>query len=84
MKINGVNYRWKDKEKGEELKMGLIAQNIEKVYPELVKTGKDGFKAVEYANLVAALIEAIKEQQRIIDTQRSELLKQRRENEENK
>ena len=35
MKINGVNYRWKDKEKGKELKMGLIAQNIEKVYPEL-------------------------------------------------
>ena len=41
--------------------MGLIAQNVEKVYPELVNTDDEGIKSVEYANLVAALIEAIKE-----------------------
>lgn len=41
---------------------GLIAQEVEAVYPELVKTGKDGYKSVEYANLVSVLIEAFKEE----------------------
>ena len=54
--------------------MGLIAQEVEKVFPRLVKTDKDtGLKAVDYASLVAALIEAIKDQQEIIESQKLEI-----------
>ena len=41
--------------------IGLIAQEIETVFPELVSTQKDGYKSVSYSNLVAPLIEAVKE-----------------------
>ena len=52
--------------------MGLIAQEVEKVAPELVKTDKNtGLKSVLYANLVAPLIEAVKELHTILlDMQR--------------
>jgi hypothetical protein len=43
--------------------MGVIAQEVEQVVPELVFTDADGIKSVAYANTVALLIEAIKEQQ---------------------
>ncbi len=52
----------------------MIAQEVEIVFPELVKTNPDtGFKSVEYGNLVAPLIEAIKEQQAEIEILRTEL-----------
>jgi len=47
--------------------MGTIAQEVEQVVPELVFTDADGIKSVAYANTVALLIEAIKEQQKQID-----------------
>jgi len=61
--------------------VGLIAQEVEKVYPELVRVDPiTNMKSVEYGNLVAPLIEAVKEQeakidaqQRAIDELRSEL-----------
>lgn len=43
--------------------IGLIAQEVEKVLPELVRTESDGYKSVDYAKLVPVLVEAIKEQQ---------------------
>jgi hypothetical protein len=43
--------------------MGVIAQEVEQVVPELVFTDEKGIKSVAYANTVALLIEAIKEQQ---------------------
>lgn len=44
-----------------ERKIGLVAQEVEKVIPELVSENSDGLKSVAYANTVALLIEAIKE-----------------------
>ena len=44
--------------KGNDL--GVIAQEVEKIIPEVV-VGENGDKAVAYGNLVAVLIEAIKE-----------------------
>lgn len=41
--------------------IGLIAQDIEHTFPELVATDAQGYKTVAYANLVAPLVEAIKE-----------------------
>lgn len=68
--IEGVSFNWK--ESGEET-IGLIAQNIEKVFPELVSTDDEGLKSVQYGNLVAPLIEAIKEQQNQIEKLQKEI-----------
>ena len=63
IQINGVGFRWKD---SKEEAMGVIAQDIEEVIPELVKIS-NGTKTVNYNGLVGVLIEAIKEQQRQIE-----------------
>ena len=62
IQINGVSFKWKDN--GEEC-LGVIAQNIEEVFPQLVKEGedKDGTLSVNYQGLIPVLINAIKEQQ---------------------
>lgn len=49
--------------------IGLIAQDVEKILPEVVATDKDGYKAIAYQNIVPVLIEGIKEQQHIIESQ---------------
>jgi hypothetical protein len=57
--ISGYTYNttYDDKRHG-----GVIAQEMEKVFPEIVNTGNDGLMGVEYGNISALLIEAIKEQ----------------------
>jgi hypothetical protein len=54
-------------------RMGVIAQEVENVVPEVVRTRDDGLKAVAYSEMVGLLIEAIKEQQTLIDDLRSEV-----------
>ena len=63
--LNGVSFNWK---KDGKKSIGVIAQNVEKVFPELVNTDKKGMKSVAYSNLVGVLIEAIKEQQKEIES----------------
>ncbi len=58
-KMNGVKYDWKDDPN--ETSIGVIAQEIEKVLPEVVTTNDKGLKTVSYGNIIAVLIEAIKE-----------------------
>jgi chromosomal replication initiation ATPase DnaA len=62
-KLRGVTYNRIDIEKYDERHMGVIAQEVEKVIPEVVKTdkSKEKIKSVAYGNLVGVLIEAIKE-----------------------
>jgi hypothetical protein len=72
LKIQGVTYYWKvdeypDKHFPEGEQVGFIAQEIEKVYPQVVLTDKDGYKSVDYSKLTPILVEAIKEQQKIIE-----------------
>jgi hypothetical protein len=70
-RLRGVSFTWK--ETGED-SVGLIAQEVEKVLPELVSTdSKTGLKSVQYGNIVGPLIEAVKEQQTEIDELKSEL-----------
>lgn len=71
--INGVSFDWNDKSEHTGHDIGVIAQEIEAVLPELVKTRDDGYKAVRYEKIVALLIEAIKEQQSQIDELKSKL-----------
>ena len=54
--IRGVSFL-RDGRKG----LGVVAQELEKVLPELVNNNEDGYKSVAYANLSAVFIEAIKE-----------------------
>lgn len=70
--INGVSYNWKDKQrKGTAHEIGLLAQEVEKYFPELVHTDEKGLKSVSYTHMVPVLLEAIKEQQAEIDQLKS-------------
>ena len=71
--INGVSFDWNDKSEHSGHDVGVIAQEIEAVLPELVKTKDDGYKAVRYEKIVALLIEAVKEQQLQIDELKAKL-----------
>jgi hypothetical protein len=72
-KLNGVYYNWtkealeKHKHLVDEKEVGVIAQEIEAVLPELVATRKDGSKAVRYERLCAVLIESVKELKKEIE-----------------
>ncbi len=73
-KLNGVEFDWnnlQDVYTGHDI--GVIAQEVESVLPELVETRHTGYKAVKYEKLVSVLIEAIKEQQKQIDELKSKL-----------
>ncbi|MBX3040117.1 MAG: tail fiber domain-containing protein [Bdellovibrionaceae bacterium] len=59
--IEGVTYYWKDSSREQSRQIGLIAQDVEKVFPEAVKTDTQGIKSVAYQNLVAPIINAIHE-----------------------
>jgi hypothetical protein len=75
-KLNGVTWDWNDN--ADELQkstptVGVIAQEVEEVLPQLVNTRDNGYKAVDYAKLTGLLIEAIKDQQKQIDELKSRL-----------
>lgn len=74
--IRGVRFDWAQPDQAgfsDAHQIGLLAQEVEAVLPELVTTGGDGMKAVDYAKLVPVLVEAIKEQQQTIDSTGREL-----------
>ena len=63
--IRGVTFNWKDGRDGNERHMGVLAQDVEKVAPELVSLNEvTSMKGVAYGGLNALTIEAIKEQQK--------------------
>jgi len=69
--INGVYFDWRKDEYPEMVfnkgrQIGVIAQELEKVFPELVRTTSKGYKTVDYTKITAVLVEAVKEQQKII------------------
>jgi len=75
-KIGGYEFDWIPVEnihsyEGHDI--GVIAQEIEEVLPELVTTRDNGYKAVKYDKIVALLIEAIKDQQKQIEELKSKL-----------
>jgi hypothetical protein len=67
-KLRGVEF---NKIGSEKKSIGVIAQEIEKVLPEVVKEDDKGMKSVAYGNIVGVLIEAIKDQQKQIDELKS-------------
>ncbi|PKP37447.1 MAG: hypothetical protein CVT98_06065, partial [Bacteroidetes bacterium HGW-Bacteroidetes-15] len=84
-KLNGVSFNWrvnefpkKDFKPGTYI--GFIAQDVEKVIPEIVSTDKEGYKSIDYAVLAPHIVEAIKEQQKLIEQQNQKISKIEKEN----
>jgi hypothetical protein len=82
-KLRGVEFDWKrsdfpDHEFADERQIGFIAQEVEDVLPEVVSKGATGYHSVDYGRLTPVLVEAIKGQQGIIENQRIESRRQRK------
>ena len=68
--LRGVSFDWLENGNSE---VGVIAQEVEAVLPDVVSTNDQGIKSVKYGNMVALLIEAMKEQQAQIDELKAKL-----------
>jgi hypothetical protein len=71
MQINAVQYNWRREEFpnmnfNDKLQTGFIAQDLEKILPEMVFTDDAGYKSIDYSRLTPLLVETIKEQQKQI------------------
>jgi len=75
LQLRGISFEWiEDNEDNNKKNLGLIAQEVEKIFPEVVATDKaTGLKALEYGNLISPLVEAIKEQQEQIEELKKEI-----------
>lgn len=68
--LRGVTFNWRDTN---QAAVGVIAQEVENVLPQVVSTATTGEKSVSYGNIVAVLIEAVKEQQQEINALKQKL-----------
>ena len=74
--LKGVTWDWNDNASEIQKSLpnvGVIAQDVEKVLPQLVKDRDNGYKGVDYDKIVGLLIESIKDQQKQIDELKSKL-----------
>ncbi len=71
--LNGYNYNWKNENADKSLQTGVLAQEVQKLFPNLVKEDKDGLLAVNYSGLIPVLIESIKQQQQMIEQQQRQI-----------
>jgi hypothetical protein len=83
--LHGVYFNWDqksfpDKNFSDKTELGFIAQEVEKVLPEVVSKDKtpEEYRSVKYDKVVALLVEAIKEQQKQIDSLKSQVKKLKR------
>ncbi len=73
LQLQGVSFDWK-KDKNEKNHYGLIAEDVEKILPNLVSHDEEGkAQGIQYSKMTAVLLEAIKEQQIQIDELKSKL-----------
>ena len=73
-RLTGVRYFWdttqpRARDLGPQREVGLIAQDLETVVPELVMYDAEGYRSIDYARLTAFLVEVAKAQQGLIDNQ---------------
>jgi len=82
--LNGVTYKFKKEKFGEidftdteeRTEYGFLAQDLKKVFPELVREDEDGYFAVRYEGLIPVLVEAVKDQNVTIDEQAKDIADQ--------
>ena len=87
LNLQGIFYNWDaqkfpDRDFGDERQIGFLAQEIEKYFPEIVQTDKEGYKAVDYGRLTPVLVEAIKEQQMQMEEKQKQMEEIKKENKE--
>ncbi|MES2795326.1 MAG: tail fiber domain-containing protein [Bacteroidota bacterium] len=75
MAMNGKSYNWIEASKPLETQIGFIAQEVEKIFPELVSTNETGYKSVNYIALVPVLMEGIKDLQKQLNDKTSDINK---------
>jgi len=73
--LNGYTYKWKDEKRDSTMQIGLLAQEVQKVYPQLVKESGHGDLSVNYIGLIPVLLEGLKEQQKQIEDLKQEIKK---------
>jgi type VI protein secretion system component Hcp len=78
LSLRGVGFDWKTEEYAEKHfseahQVGMIAQEVLEVLPEVVSKGTDGYYSVDYGRITPLLVEAIKEQQKVIESQKEEI-----------
>jgi hypothetical protein len=85
--LRGVNFNWNTTDFPQRMfsdqrTVGFIAQEVEKVLPEIVQTENtsEGYKSVQYDKVVALLVEAVKEQQKQIDRLNKQIKQLKRKN----
>ncbi len=66
--LNGYTYQWKNKSMDQSVQIGLLAQEVEKYFPQLVKADEKGYKSVNYIGFIPLLIEGMKEQSQKIES----------------
>jgi hypothetical protein len=72
--VDGVEFDWNDNQEvysGRDI--GLIAQQVQKIAPQIVEERKNGYLAVKYEKMVPILVGAIKEQQCIINDMKEQI-----------
>lgn len=70
LQLEGISFRFKNQE---QEKLGFSAQELQKVFPMLVKENNEGYLSIDGTGLIAPLVEAIKEQQAMIESQQKEI-----------
>jgi hypothetical protein len=73
LQLNGYTYQWIDSTRNQSIQYGVLAQEIEKYYPELVSTDDKGLKSVNYAGLLPLLLQSIQELDALQHAQRLSL-----------
>merc|ERR1711964_514664 len=78
LNMTGVSYTYRseefpDKNFQEGVQIGFLAQDLEPIVPEVVHTDSEGWKSVQYSALVPVLVEAVKQQDRTIRQQESQI-----------
>jgi hypothetical protein len=78
LNLRGVTFDWNQNDHPgmrfpDRRQIGFIAQEVEKVLPELVSTAQNGYKSVAYQNVVPVLVEAVKTQQKQIEALQTRL-----------
>jgi hypothetical protein len=76
--IKGVSFNYRaaafpERSLPQQRQVGVLAQDVERVLPEIVQTDVDGYRSVDYGKLTAVLIEAVKEQQAEIESLKSQM-----------
>jgi Chaperone of endosialidase len=71
LQLRGVSFEWRNPSKHggtTSVRRGFIAQEFEKVFPEWVTTGRDGFKIIDDSGVIAVAVEAIRTLKTQLDT----------------